>query len=129
MAERRAYPRLQLHLPVELVCESAGAPLRGETSDISLGGCYVGSLFPFEVGTPLELRIRLKEDTLIAVAVVATCDRQVGNGIRFVRMLAEDQEQLRDFLEAAAAEKEIAESVAVDDADSGFAAGTLPLLA
>jgi hypothetical protein len=97
--ERRQYRRLKVHLPVELLRESSAVPLRGETCDISLGGCYVESLFPLEVGTPLEVRIRVANTLLIAVAEVATCDRQVGNGIRFVNMLQEDMEQLKLFIE------------------------------
>jgi hypothetical protein len=37
---------------------------------------------------------------LIAASVV-TCDPQVGNGIRFIKMLPEDREVLEAFLETA----------------------------
>jgi hypothetical protein len=97
--ERRQYPRLKIRLPIELFRESSAVPLRGETCDISLGGCYVESLFPLEVGTPLELRIRVANTLVIAVGEVATCDRQVGNGIRFTNMLQEDMEALKLFIE------------------------------
>jgi hypothetical protein len=48
----------------------------------------------------VELKLQL-EDTLLVLATVVTCDPQVGNGIRFSRMLPEDLEQLSVFLEAA----------------------------
>ena len=35
---------------------------------------------------------------------MVTCDPQVGNGVRFVRMLPEDFEELRQFLAAAEGE-------------------------
>jgi c-di-GMP-binding flagellar brake protein YcgR len=114
--ERRQYLRLKLRLPIEILRESAVVPLRGETCDISLGGCYFESLFPLEVGTPLEVRIRINDSTLIAVAVVATCDRQVGNGIRFTDMVPEDAEQLRLFLDTAERTDPAAIAILTNDA-------------
>ena len=38
---------------------------------------------------------------VIALGTVVTCDTQVGNGINFTKILPEDQEQLRVYLEAA----------------------------
>jgi len=97
--ERRQYQRIKVRVPIELLRESSAVPLRGETCDISLGGCYVESLFPLDVGTPLEVRIRVSNTLVIAVGEVTTCDRQVGNGIRFTNMLQEDMEALKLFLE------------------------------
>ncbi len=58
------------------------------------------------VGTHLELKLRL-DDTLLVLATVVTSDPQVGNGIQFNKMLPEDLDELRAFLEAA--EKETTE--------------------
>jgi hypothetical protein len=55
-------------------------------------------MFPLPLGTALDLKLRL-ENTLLIVATVVTCDPQVGNGIRFERMLPEDLEELRRYLE------------------------------
>jgi len=52
------------------------------------------------VGTLLEISLQLDEPVL-ALATVVTGDTQVGNGIKFTRMLPEDQEPLRAYLEAA----------------------------
>ena len=38
---------------------------------------------------------------MLALGTVVTCDPQVGNGIKFTKMLAEDHEQLHAYLEAA----------------------------
>jgi len=46
------------------------------------------------------------DETLLALGTVVTCDPQVGNGIKFTRMLPEDQEQLRAYVEAAQQAKE-----------------------
>jgi c-di-GMP-binding flagellar brake protein YcgR len=104
--EKRENPRVKVKVPIELHVEGKGSPYRGATSDLSLHGCYIETIFPFPVGTALELKLQV-DGTLLATATVATCDPQVGNGIRFTRMLPEDVEELRAFLDAA--EKEAAE--------------------
>jgi c-di-GMP-binding flagellar brake protein YcgR len=98
--ERREHVRLKLKVPIELYLEGSESPLRSATSDLSLGGCYLETIFPLPIGTNLELKLQL-EDTLLVLGTVVTCDPQVGNGIRFSRILPEDLEQLRIFLEAA----------------------------
>jgi hypothetical protein len=97
--ERRVYPRVKVKVPVELFAPDSDVPQRGATSDISEAGCYIETMFPFPVGTALEMSLQL-EGTLLAVGTVVTCDPQVGNGIEFARMLAEDLEELRAFVKA-----------------------------
>jgi c-di-GMP-binding flagellar brake protein YcgR len=99
--EKREYPRLKICVPVELRPEGAPSPIRGETSDLSLGGFYIQMMFTLEVGTQLDVTMQVGESTLIAAGEVVTCDRTVGNGIRFLRMLPEDLEELDRFLLAA----------------------------
>jgi len=86
-------------VPVELCIEGSEFPIRGATSDISLSGCYMETIFPVAVGTTLELKLQV-DGTLLFLAKVVTCDPQVGNGMQFTRMLSEDVEELRAFLEA-----------------------------
>ncbi|MFZ0992631.1 MAG: PilZ domain-containing protein, partial [Candidatus Sulfotelmatobacter sp.] len=96
-AERRARPRVRVKVPVELFSPGSDIPQRGATSDLSEAGCYIETMFPFPVGTTLEMSLQL-EGTLLAVGTVVTCDPQVGNGIEFAKMLPEDQEELRAFV-------------------------------
>lgn len=102
--ERREYARVKINVPVEIRVEGATSPIRGATSDLSLGGCYIETIFPFPVGTLLDLKLNL-DHTLLVDATVVTCDPQVGNGMRFTRMLPEDRKALQAFLEAAQQEK------------------------
>ncbi len=97
---RREHVRLKVKVPVELYVEGNDSPFRGSTSDLSLGGCYMETIFPFPLATNLEMKLQL-EDTLLVLGTVVTCDPQVGNGIRFSRILPEDIEELRTFLETA----------------------------
>jgi|SRR5271165_4274373 len=97
---RRQYARVKVRVPVEIQTEADATPIRGATSDLSVGGCYIETLFPFAIGTNLDLQLSV-ETTILVAASVVTCDPQVGNGIKFVRMLAEDRKALEAFLEAA----------------------------
>ncbi len=98
--ERREYPRLKLRVPFELRVEGNEMCNRGETSDLGLGGCYIETVFPLPMNTTLDLTLQIGA-TVVVVGRVVTCDPNVGNGIRFTRMLPEDREELRAFLEAA----------------------------
>jgi c-di-GMP-binding flagellar brake protein YcgR len=102
--ERREYPRVKISVPVEIHVEGSASPIRGATSDLSLGGCYIETIFPFPVGTALDLKLQI-ETTLPIDAIVVTCDPQVGNGMKFAKMLPEDRKALQAFLEAAQRDK------------------------
>lgn len=98
--DRRRYPRVKVRVPVELRPEGSSAPIGAATSDLSLGGCYIEMTFTLAKDTKLEMRLQI-DGTLLAVARVVTCDPNFGNGIEFEKMLPEDVEELRRFLEAA----------------------------
>lgn len=97
--ERRAAPRIKVKVPIELFAPGSEVPLRGATSDLSASGCYIETMFPFPVGTILEMSLQI-DGTLLAVGRVVTCDPLVGNGISFTKMLPEDQEELRAYVES-----------------------------
>jgi PilZ domain len=98
--ERRKSPRVKLSVPVEIHVDGSAAPLHCATSDISLGGCYVESMYPFPAGTHLGLKLQVA-DTVLIEAKVVTSDPQFGNGIAFVKMLPEDCDKLAEFLDSA----------------------------
>jgi hypothetical protein len=99
-SDRSKYERIKLSVPVVIHTDAGGSPIRGATADLSLGGCYIETIFPLPNGTNLDLQLSIGNTVLIAAAVVA-CDPQVGNGIRFISMLPEDRETLEAFLKAA----------------------------
>jgi PilZ domain-containing protein len=98
--ERRKHPRFKLSVPVEVHAEGSAAPIHCSTSDLSLDGCYIESMYPFAKGTNLDLKLEVGE-TLVISARVITCDPQFGNGIYFVKILPEDLNQLGKFLDQA----------------------------
>src|SRR5579862_5354720 len=98
--DRRKHARVRVSVPVQIQTDACASPIRGATSDLSLSGCYIETIFPFPVGTQLEIKLQL-EGTLLVLGTVVTSDPQVGNGVHFTRMLPEDIEELRVFLDAA----------------------------
>jgi hypothetical protein len=99
-AEHRNSPRVKVKVPVELHIPGNDVPLRCATSDLSESGCYIESIYPHPIGTVLEMSLQL-DDTVLALGTVVTCDPQVGNGIKFTKMLPEDQEELHNYVQAA----------------------------
>jgi hypothetical protein len=98
--EKRNSARIKVSVPVELFTPESDVPHRCATTDLSETGCYIESIFPFPIGTVFEMSLRLDE-TLLVVGTVVTRDPQVGNGIKFTRMLPEDRELLRAYVVAA----------------------------
>jgi hypothetical protein len=98
--ERRRFPRVRSAVALELRYPGAVAPLRATTSEVSLSGCYIETMFTLEVGTMLEIVLWLDGDKIMGKGVIATKYPQVGNGIDIKEMKAEDRAKLEAFLKA-----------------------------
>ena len=70
--DRREYRRLKVSVPVEIQIDAGGRRIRGDTADLSLGGCYIETVFPFPIGTDLAVQLSIETTVLIAATVV-TC--------------------------------------------------------
>jgi c-di-GMP-binding flagellar brake protein YcgR len=99
-AERRAYPRKKVPLRAELHLADKDTPVRETTSDLSLGGCYIGTMATIPVGTRLNIALWLRKEKVMISAIVVTCYPQVGNGIQFLAMPFADRNRVRAFLES-----------------------------
>jgi hypothetical protein len=99
-ADRRRYLRLQIAVQIEIRPEDTNVPMRLETSDLSLGGCYVEMNLTLKVGTKLNIVLWLDQDKVSTQAVVATCHPQFGNGISFLLTTSENADAVRAFLDA-----------------------------
>jgi c-di-GMP-binding flagellar brake protein YcgR len=98
LVERRAHDRIKVAVPVELRADGSEQILRLETSDISLGGCYVPMIFTLEVGRMVEVSLTVKHHTLAIRGVVVSRHPRRGNGIMFLEMEREDRIRLQNFL-------------------------------
>jgi len=82
--ERRAHRRVKCALPAEIRPVGAGFPIQGETTDVSMGGCYVATMFPLASGTTIEFRAWVDGACIRCKGVIRTSDPGVGNGVQFL---------------------------------------------
>ena len=98
-SERRRHPRCKAAIPVELHLPGVSTPSRTITQEISVGGCYVETMFTLAVGTRLTMTLWLEDAPMNVSCVVATCHPQFGNGMEFVGMSEEDRQRLAKFVQ------------------------------
>lgn len=82
--DRRRWARVRCPLPAEMRMPGSSFPLQVETTDMSLGGCYVATMFPLPKGTVIDFRCWVAGTPIACKAVVRTTDAGVGNGIEFL---------------------------------------------
>ena len=73
-------------------------PMRTETDEISLCGCYIKTVFTMDVGTKLVLVFSVKHNKIGANGIVVTKYLQVGNDIDFVDIATQDRLKLSEFI-------------------------------
>ncbi len=98
--ERRRYLRIEVAAQIEIRPDGTNVPMRLETSDLSLGGCYVEMNLTLEVGTGLDVVLWLDQQKVSTRGVVVTRHPQFGNGISFLSVSPENDARLRAFFAA-----------------------------
>lgn len=96
--DRRRFPRVKSATAIELRYPGAAAPMRATTCEVSMGGCYIETMFTLDVDTKLEIAMWLDGEKITAKGVIATRYPQVGNGISITDMKPEDRAKLESFL-------------------------------
>jgi hypothetical protein len=97
----RKYPRVKVALAAETRHPMENFPRRGQTANLSEGGCYIEMIQTIEPPMGVEVTLWLGEEKIQARAEVVSRHAHLGNGIRFVRMPEADKQKLRAFLETA----------------------------
>jgi c-di-GMP-binding flagellar brake protein YcgR len=97
-SERRRHPRCKVGVQVQLHPEGAPVPFRTATQEISLGGCYIETMFTMAIGTKIAMTLWLDDAEMTVTGIVATCYPQVGNGIEFADISVEDGKKLEQYL-------------------------------
>jgi hypothetical protein len=69
--------------------------VKAETTDVSVGGCYVRLLYPFAVGTPLEISLWIDGAKMQFGGKIIFADAGVGNGIEFFALTDEQVASLK----------------------------------
>lgn len=98
---KRKYERVNLAVQAEIRSASKNYPCRGRTVTVGEGGCYIEVVETLEPATMVEVVLWLNGEKVLAKAEVASTDRHIGNGIKFVQMKREDSEKLKAFLKTA----------------------------
>jgi len=98
---KRKYPRVNVVVQAEMRSSAKNFPYRGQTVTVGEGGCYIEIVETLTPSTAVEVVLWLGAEKVLAKAEVATSDRHIGNGIKFVHMEREDAERLKAFLNAA----------------------------
>src|SRR5215469_4932056 len=100
-ARERRYPRVRVTIPAETRHAMENFPRRGQTANLSEGGCYIEMVQTLEPPTCVDVVLWLNNEKIMARAEVVSRHAHLGNGIRFLRMSDSDKEKLRSFIEAA----------------------------
>ena len=98
--DRRAYPRLELQVQIELREEGSDVPLRLQTTDLSKGGCYVQMMMTLAVGTWVRATLWLDDSPVRVRARVVTSHPQFGNGLMFTEFEGSGKQLLERYLDA-----------------------------
>jgi len=81
--ERRRAPRIPLIASVEVVELQTDTHLRVRISDLSLTGCYLDTTNFLAVGTEVRLYISHDDARFTALGIVASCQPNLGLGVKF----------------------------------------------
>jgi c-di-GMP-binding flagellar brake protein YcgR len=100
-ARERRFPRVKVSIPAEARHAMENFPRRGQTSNLSEGGCYIEMVQTLEPPTCVDVVLWLNGAKIVAHAEVVTRDAHLGNGIRFIRISDTDKLKLRSFVETA----------------------------
>jgi PilZ domain len=96
----RQHPRFKAALSIELRPKGVSAPVRTQTADIGLGGCYVEMVFTQEVSTPVEITLWIGETKVSGSGEVVSKHPSFGNGLKFTKLSEEGKQALGSYLEA-----------------------------
>src|SRR5246127_1688679 len=97
----RKFPRVKVSLPAEARHVLENYPRRGQTANLSEGGCYIEMVQTLEPPTWVDVGLWLNNEKIMARAEAVSPHAHPGNGIRFIRMSDSDKEKLRAFLDVA----------------------------
>ncbi len=97
--EKRRALRYSLIASVEIIELHTDTHFQAQTSDVSLVGCYLDMLNPLPLATSVKLTITHEEATFTALGTVAHSEPNMGMGIGFKEVEAEQLKVLQKWIE------------------------------
>jgi PilZ domain-containing protein len=101
--DRRRFPRMKCFVAVELRIEGSKAPVWGNLSNLSSGGCFVEAATHFNPGAKVDLGLWIANGELwvkgmVLNGVVTSHNPTSGLRVKFADMNPGERETLRQFL-------------------------------
>lgn len=96
--EHRREPRHPFFASVELLESKRETRISARTGDLSLHGCYVDTRNPFQSGASVRVLITHKDEKFTAIGKVAHSKPDVGMGISFTEIPADQRAILMKWL-------------------------------
>ena len=104
-SDKRRYRRVDTGYPVTLFCQ--GETYRVKATNLSIGGVFIATRLPLELGALVHLRLNLPDRTFIqATAQVRFVQGSVGIGVRFLEIAESDLAKVQEIIDKSSAEKE-----------------------
>jgi PilZ domain-containing protein len=94
----RQHPRFRANLAIELRRQGSGTPVRGQTADISMGGCYLEIMLTQQISTELGITLWIGDKKICGSGVVVSRHPNFGNGIKFTFLDEEGKRLLNEYL-------------------------------
>jgi len=101
-SDRRRHPRIKCFVAVELRVDDTPAPIWGNLSNTSVGGCLVETASPLKPGAKVEIGLWVPNGKIwvkgFAINGVVTRSPATGVRVRFDGMAPAERDSLRQFL-------------------------------
>lgn len=98
--QRRRSDRYRISIGIQMQCDDYRWTMQASTSDIGIGGCYIETEAPLEVGARVQALLRLGIRNISTEAIVRATYPGIGMGLEFLDLSWEQSEQLYKFLES-----------------------------
>lgn len=101
--DRRRFPRMKCFVAVEIRVQGSSAPIWGNLSNTSIGGCFVESVTPVSAGADVEIGLWLSSGKIwvkgmVLNGVVTKSTPSFGLRVKFSQLEHVEREALRQFL-------------------------------
>jgi Tfp pilus assembly protein PilZ len=97
--DRRQYPRFRCQANVQVSRSESGPHIWAKLGDLSLGGCYVDTPVPENIGSKLWLILHIQENKIFATGEVRSCVPALGMGIQFTGFQSGSRQILKQVIE------------------------------
>ncbi len=97
-AERRLHPRYPFTAAAEVTELRSQARVAGRTADLGRGGCYVDTISPFPVATPVKIRLTFEKKCFESQGAVIYAHVGMGMGLAFTEIKPDQLPILQDWL-------------------------------